>query len=279
MSNSTFGKTMENLRSRVDMRFITSNAEMSEKFKSVRPQTIDRTLASPLYNGHIIYDSDLAAVKMKKKVLVLNKPIYAGMAILDLSKLHMFGFHYDVIKAQYGTKAQLLFTDTDSLCYRIETDDFYQDMLDQKELYDLSNFPADSPFFDSTNKKVLGKFKDECDGAAAEEFIGLRPKMYSIKIGEKEKKTGKGIHRGFLKKHVSHADYVRCLTSEIREDQQQHAKFNTIRSAKHVLGALTINKVGLCCYDNKRYLLDPVSSLSYGHYRIGECEPEPEPEC
>jgi hypothetical protein len=64
---------MENLRSRVDMRFITSNAEMSEKFKSVRPQTIDRTLASPLYNGHIIYDSDLAAVKMKKKVLVLNK--------------------------------------------------------------------------------------------------------------------------------------------------------------------------------------------------------------
>jgi hypothetical protein len=279
MSNSTFGKTMENLRNHVNMRFITSNAEMSQKFKSVRPQTIDRTLASPLYNGHIIYDSDLAAVKMKKKVLVLNKPIYAGMAILDLSKLHMFGFHYDVIKAQYGSKAQLLFTDTDSLCYRIETEDFYQDMHESKQHYDFSGFDKNSPFYDDTNKKVLGKFKDECDGKAPSEFIGLRPKMYSLKIGEKEKKTGKGIHRGFLKKHVSHADYVRCLTSEIREDQQQHAKFNTIRSAKHVLGALTINKVGLCCYDNKRYLLDPVSSLSYGHYRIGECEPEPEPEC
>jgi hypothetical protein len=103
--------------------------------------------------------------------------------------------------------------------------------------------------------------------------------MYSLLIGSKEKKTGKGIHKGFLQKHISHADYVRCLSSEQRADQQQRAKFNTIRSAKHVLGALTINKVGLCCFDNKRYLLDPVSSLSYGHYRIDECEPEPEVEC
>jgi hypothetical protein len=86
-------------------------------------------------------------------------------------------------------------------------------------------------------------------------------KMYSLLIGSKEKKTGKGIHKGFLQKHISHADYVRCLSSEQRADQQQRAKFNTIRSAKHVLGALTINKVGLCCFDNKRYLLDPVSML------------------
>ena len=80
-------------------------------------RTIERKLASPLYDGHIIYNEDLAAIKQKKKDLLLNKPIYAGMCILDLSKLHMYRFHYDVIKKTYQDKAKLLFTDTDSLCY------------------------------------------------------------------------------------------------------------------------------------------------------------------
>jgi hypothetical protein len=267
MSNATFGKTMENKRNRVNMEFITSNSEFKiHHFKKDR--TIERKLASPLYTGHLIYDSNLAAIKSKKKQLVLDKPIYAGATILDLSKLHMFAFHYDVIKAQYGERAKLLFTDTDSLCYHIQTDDIYKDMYKSQELYDLSNLPHDSPFFDKTNKKVLGKFKDECDGAAAAEFVGLRPKMYSLKVGSKEKKTGKGIQRGFLKKHVRHADYKRCLQSEQRADQQQRATFNAICSRKHKLSSLTVNKVGLCAFDNKRYLLNAVDSLSYGHWRI-----------
>ena len=123
-------------------------------------RTIERKLASPLYDGHIIYNEDLAAIKQKKKDLLLNKPIYAGMCILDLSKLHMYQFHYDVIKKTYQDKAKLLFTDTDSLCYHIRTDDFYTDMRDSKELYDMSNFDPSNEFYDDTNKKVLGKFKD-----------------------------------------------------------------------------------------------------------------------
>ena len=134
-----------------------------------------------MYDGHIIYNEDLAAIKQKKKDLLLNKPIYAGMCILDLSKLHMYQFHYDVIKKTYQDKAKLLFTDTDSLCYHIRTDDFYKDMRDSKELYDMSNFDPSSEFYDDTNKKVLGKFKDECDGKPPSEFVGLRPKMYSLK--------------------------------------------------------------------------------------------------
>ena len=95
----------------------------------------------------------MAVIKSKKKNLVLNKPIYAGMSILELSKKHMFEFHYDVIKEKYGDRAQLLFTDTDSLCYRIETEDFYRDMSEQHDMFDFSNFPKDSPFFSDANKK------------------------------------------------------------------------------------------------------------------------------
>lgn len=280
MSNATFGKTMENLRGRVDMEFISSNSAWGEHAIK-HDRTVARKLASPLYNGHVIYNADLAAVKRKKKLLVLNKAIYAGMSILDLSKLHMFGFHFDVIKPRYGEKAKLLFTDTDSLCYEVKTDDFYKDMWDQKELYDFSGFPEDSPFFDKTNKKVLGKFKDECDGEAPSEFIGLRPKMYSLKVGSKEKQTGKGIKTGYVKKHLSHEDYSRCLMSVERSDQQQLATFVKFNTSKHIVTTDQVSKVGLCCYDNKRFLLgDGITSYSYGHYRIEHPDEldEPEPE-
>ena len=223
-----------------------------------------------MYDGHIIYNEDLAAIKQKKKDLLLNKPIYAGMCILDLSKLHMYQFHYDVIKKTYQDKAKLLFTDTDSLCYHIRTDDFYKDMRDSKELYDMSNFDSSSEFYDDTNKKVLGKFKDECDGKPPSEFVGLRPKMYSLKCGTSEKKTGKGIQRAYLKQNIKHDDYRRCLLSGKKVDQQQLASFHTIRSRQHQLGSYEINKVGLCCFDNKRYLMDDgITSYSYGHHRIG----------
>ena len=270
MCNSCFGKTMENLRNRVDMKFVTSNSMWGGK--SVKnDRTVERNIASPLYDGHIIYSEDLTAIKMKKKQLMLNKPIFAGMAILDLSKLHMYRFHYDVIKKKYGEKAILLFTDTDSLCYQIQTDDMYADMKRDGHLYDLSNFPKDSPFYDETNKKTLGCFKDECDGAAPGEFCGLRPKMYSLGGGSlpQEKKTGKGVQRGFLKKKVTHADFRRCLLSDKKADKQQLAKFCSIRSHKHHVSTVEISKVGLCCYDNKRYLLDDgITSYSYGHYMI-----------
>jgi hypothetical protein len=270
MCNSCFGKTMENLRNRIDMSFVTSNAKWGDHATKLK-RTMERKLASPLYDGHIIYNDDLVAIKQKKKQLTLNKPIYAGLCILDLSKLHMYTFHYDVIKKEYGNRAKLLFTDTDSLCYQIKTDDFYQDMHDSKEHYDFSGFAKDSKFFDETNKKVLGKFKDECDGEAPSEFVGLRPKMYSLLIGAKEKKTGKGIQRAFLKNNVTHADYRRCLLSSERADQQQHAAFQTIRSDKHSISSLEIRKVGLCAFDNKRHLLDDgITSYSYGHYKIAE---------
>ena len=189
----------------------------------------------------------------------------------------MYKFHYDVIKEQYGDRAKLLFTDTDSLCYHIRTDDFYKEMKDNEEHYDLSDYPEDSPFYSTENKKVLGKFKDECNGKAPSEFAGLRPKMYSLKVpNEETKKKAKGVQKAYVKNKICHEDYVRCLRSEKREDKQQRAKWCAIRSYKHQLKSIELNKVGLCAYDNKRYLLDRrrsewgdgIESLSYGHHRI-----------
>lgn len=186
----------------------------------------------------------------------------------------MFHYHYDVIKSQYGANARLLFTDTDSLCYHIKCADFYKDMIADRDTYDLSNYPSDSEFYDPTNKKVLGKFKDETEGCPIIEFVGLRAKMYSLKVHKRastpqEKKTGKGIQKAHLKEKVSHDDYRQCLMSDKRKDQQQLAGWNTIRSTKHAISTLEINKVGLCCYDNKRWLKDDgIESLCYGHHRI-----------
>src|SRR5882757_2455502 len=137
---------------------------------------------------------------MIKEKILLNQPIYVGFPILELSKELMYDFHYGFIKNKYGNNAQLLFTDTDSLCYEIKTEDLYQDMYDNKEWFDLSDMPVD--FKDNTNKKVLGKFKDEMAGIPIKEFIGLRSKMYSILVDDgEEKKTAKGVGRSVIKKN------------------------------------------------------------------------------
>ena len=96
----------------------------------------------------------------------------------NCQKCYCMIFNTEVIKNKYGNNAELLFTDMDSLCYEIKTEDFYQDMYDNKELFDLIDMPKE--FHDNTNKKVLGKFKDETLGIPIIEFIGLRSKMYSI---------------------------------------------------------------------------------------------------
>jgi len=130
----------------------------------------------------------MAGIHMKKKRLVLNKPVYTGMTILEDSKNLMYDFYYNQMKARYGPKCQLIYTDTDSLILDIQTDDVYQDMKDQSWLYDTSNYPNDHPLYDATNKNVLGKMKDECGGEPIEEVFAVRSKMYAVKLAEKKQK-------------------------------------------------------------------------------------------
>ena len=116
MNNSVFGKTMENIRNRVDVKLV-NNRKQAEKL-----------CAKPNFNHSNIFSENLISIHMKKTKLAFNKPVYLGMCILDLSKTLMYDFHYNYIKQKYGDKAKLLFTDTDSLMYEIQTEDFYKDI-------------------------------------------------------------------------------------------------------------------------------------------------------
>ena len=168
MNNSVFGKTMENLRKRVDVRLVTNEKQL------------DKLTAKPTFVSSKIFNENLMAVHKIKETLTLNRPAYVGMCILDLSKTFMCDFHYNYIKKEYGSRAKLLFTDTDSLTYEIEMEDVYKDLWKRKELFDNSDYPKGSPYESQENKKVIGKFKDESCGKIISEFVGLSPKCIPI---------------------------------------------------------------------------------------------------
>ena len=205
---------------------------------------------------------------MAKTSLYFDKPIFDSATVLDLSKEHMYAFHFDYVLKRYSSDhAHLLFTDTDSLTYWIRTDDVYADMKeDMAERFDTCDYPPTHPCFSKQNAKRLGFFKDETNGVPILEFIGLRAKMYSIRLGDDSTKlTAKDIDRGFVKKHIKHERYRMCL----KQYQRTSAQFKTIRSQRQELFTMDISKIGLSPYDDKRYLLkDSHETLAFGHYRI-----------
>jgi hypothetical protein len=145
-------------------------------------------------------------------------------------------------------------------------------MNDSKEVFDRSEYDMSGyRSQDNSNKKEIGKMKDETNGMPIVEFVGLRAKMYSVLLDtKKEKKTGKGIKKSALKQYINHDDYKRCLFGSLK-DQRQLVSFNNLRSFDHNIGLYRYTKVGLSCSNDKMYLLpDGVSSLAYGHYKISQ---------
>ena len=148
MMNSIYGKTIENLRKRINVRLVNNAKDFL------------KNTSRPTYVTHKLFDKDYAAIHEIKSVLVLNKPIYVAFTVLDLSKWNMYDSHYNFIKFD----AELLFTDTDSLAYEIKSENVYEEFYKWKDLFDFSNYSKDSIFYDDTNKKVIGIMKDEYDG-------------------------------------------------------------------------------------------------------------------
>ena len=254
MNNSVFGKTMENIRKRVDVRLVTDEKKLL------------KLTSKPTYVSSKIFNENLVAVHKIKETLTLNRPAYVGMCILDLNKTLMYDFHYKYIKKNYENKAKLLFTDTDSLTYEIEAKDVYKDFFKDKDKFDNSDYPEYSPYYYKLNKKVIGKFKDEAAGIPINEFVGLRSKMYSyIKDNNKGGKTAKGIKKNVIKNNIMHDDYKETLLN----NKQIYHKMKTIRSENHQLGSYELNKVSLSCFDDKRYIHeDGINSYAYGHKNI-----------
>jgi len=240
-ANATFGKTMENVRNRVNVRLIAD------------PDKLTKAVSKPSFRQSEIINQDLVMVKAARVKIMLNKPIAVGFAILELSKLIMYEFYYDVMKRKYGDKCSLLFTDTDSLCMTIQTDDWYADMQAmQAELdyFDTSNFERDHELFSSKNHRVLGKFKSETGSLQPVEFVGLKAKMYSLDVCPKKSHIKvKGIKKRFVKKNVRHSDFVAVL-----QRQQTHttATFRNFRSTNHVLETVEMTKLCLDAFDDKR---------------------------
>jgi len=242
---------------------------------------------------------------MKVKSLLFNKPVYLGAAILDISKTLMYDFHYEYIKPKYGDKARLLFTDTDSLMYAIQTDDFYDDIkADVEEKFDTSNYPEvhESGIKTGVNKKVIGMFKDEAGGKLITDFVGLRAKLYSYKLDGDDVKKCKGVKGAVVKNCISYDDYLSCLMASkkvrsyrkeginVKDDaisvdssllsgnvdlddvMKAHNEANVyrgmtvFRSHKHNIYTEKVNKVALSADDDKRVILDDgIHTLAYGH--------------
>ena len=252
MNNSVFGKTIENIRKRQNVK-IVDNRKLALKLSS-----------RPNFDRCTIFDKHLIAVHMKNTKVYFNKPVYVGQAILDLSKTLMFNFHYEYIKKKYGKKAELLFTDTDSLMFQIKTKDFYKDIAgDVQDKFDTSDYPTnhESGIKTGVNKKVIGMFKDEVAGQQITHFVGLRPKLYCYKVeDEKEIKKCKGIKSNVVKKSIDFDDYFKCLFS----GEKQMRKMNIIRSEKHDIYSKEVNKIALSNEDDKRYVLkDKIHTLAF----------------
>ena len=255
MNNAVFGKTMENIRNRVDIKLITNEKEAK------------KLISKPNFHHRTIFTENLIAVHMKKTKVYYNKPIYLGLCVLDLSKTLMYDFHYNYIKKKYGQAASLLFTDTDSLAYEIDTEDFYKDINpDVDRLFDTSNYPEahESGIKVGANKKVPGMFKDEAEGKQILEFVGLRAKLYSYRMKEFEEKKCKGVKKAVVRKSINFEDYKKCLL----DGQEIHRTMNIIRSHQHEVYSERINKVALSREDDKRIILkDGIHTLAHGHYQ------------
>ena len=172
------------------------------------------------------------------------------------------------MKNKYGDKAKLLFTDTDSLMYEIETKDFYADIADDIDnWFDTSDYPKDhsSGIRTGINKKVTGKFKDEACGKQIEEFVGLKSKLYSYKLAGEDHKKCKGIKKNIIKKAITHEDYMECLFSIT----EQRRKMVIIQSEKHDIFTQEINKMALSADDDNRVVMkDGIHTKAYGHFSL-----------
>ena len=218
----------------------------------------------PNFKSGTLFGTNLMGCEMAKIKVVMNKPVYLGQAILDLSKIVMYEFHYDYLKRKYDDDSlTLCYMDRDSLIYSIETDDFYKDIAeDVKDRFDMSGYNPDRPLPVGLNKKVIGLMKDELGGDIMTEFVTLRPKMYAYKTGLVESKKCKGIKKCMVKKTISFEDYKNCLLSGDPSYRSQLM----FRSSKHEVRTLEVNKLMLSRDDDKRITINGINSLARGHW-------------
>ena len=255
MNNSVFGNTMENISKHRNIKLVTT----VEKYLP--------TVMKPNFKSGVLFGENLMGCEMGKIKVVMNKPVYFGQVILDLSKIVMYEFHYDYMVPKYSLeKLKLCYLDMDSLVYDIKTEDFYEDIANDIEArFDTSGYSKKDfrPLPIGLNKKVIGLMKDELGGKIMKEFVALRPKLYSYKkLDGSEDKKCKGIKKCVVKKTLTFEDYKTCLFNDSAEYRSQLM----FRSASHKVHTIEVNKVALNRDDDKQISRkDRISMFARGH--------------
>jgi len=204
---------------------------------------------------------------MHKLEVKFKKTIYVSTCILDISKTCLYEFHHDYMLPMYREKCKVMYTDTDSLIYLIECNDVYDIMKRDISRFDTSDYAVDNAYgIPLINKKVPGLMKDENNGAIMTEFVGLRAKMYALRIdGKKDTKKVKGVKSNVVAKSITFDDYTQCLFDETEMKRKQ----SCIRSKLHEVYTIFETKIVLSPYDDKRYILpNSINTLPWGHYKI-----------
>ncbi|XP_055858506.1 uncharacterized protein LOC129920955 isoform X1 [Episyrphus balteatus] len=260
-NNAVFGKTMENVDKRKDVRIVDS---IESKGTHLGSRAL---IAKPNFHSILEFSETMAAIQLKRIHSVYNKPIYLGFCVLEISKYKMYDFHYAYMKPKFNDNLHLAYMDTDSFIYKIRTDDFYNDIRnDIIDKFDTSDYPPQNRYgIAQLNVKKLGFMKDENNGLIMKEFIGLRAKMYSIDIEDAALiKKAKGVKSSAVKK-MSLQNYRDCLLHK----QNFYSKMLNFRSKHHTIYTECINKLSLSSSDNKRFICsNNVNTLAWGHFRI-----------
>ena len=252
MNNTVFGKIMENIRKHRNIELVTTDKKRN------------KLVSEPNYHTINYISEDLSIIEMNKTKVKMNKPIYLGLSILDISKILMYEFWYDYMKPKYNDDVKLPYMDTDSFIMNIKSNDFYKDIAnDVEKRFNTSNYEVNRPLPTGKNKKVIGLMKDELRRKIITEFITLRPKAYSYLTDDgKEDKKAKGTKKCVIKRMIKFNDYKNCLLKDevLLKSQQRFI------SKKHDVYTEDINKIALSNNDDKRIVSsDKITSYPYGY--------------
>lgn len=269
LSNSVFGKTMENMRNRTDIKL---KSQWAGRYNA------GNLISNPTFKRITIFDENLVAIEMHKTSIKMFKPIAIGMAVLDISKVVMYDFHYNKMLPKFirnPDNCRICYTDTDSFIYKIQysgNENVYDNIIKANlNWFDTSDYPVDNLFqIPQINKKVPGLMKDECNGRIMTEFVGLRSKMYSFKIDQNEVKCkAKGVKRNIVTRKLKFSDYLNCIENNVSVSGNQ----KMLRSILHIMYSIEQKKVFLSPFDDKRYIMpNNIDTLPWGHYSLEQEE-------
>lgn len=291
LNNAIYGKTMENLRLRSDIRLVNKwDGRVGAR----------RLIAMPNFKNCKLFDENLTSIELHKTHILMDKPIVVGMCVLDISKVLMYKFLYNYLKPKYGQNVRVAYTDTDSFILEVKTEDFYADIRDEPDIHEFDTFdyPLDNIYnIRRHNNKVIGKFKDEMNGKIIEALAGVRAKCYALllydenrggkgkkltkKMSKKiadanEIKRAKGVASNAIK-NISFEKFYNCVINNCIQTCKQHS----IRSKSHNVYTISMDKMALNPFDQKRLINKPecINTTSWGHYSIDSAKMQEECQC